>query len=157
MPLNCPGDTPRRAMRATVSCRPNPQSINTRVWPTATNSALPSLPLPKDAKRMDISGSLLLIDILVDRLKHLLADRVACAVLIGDGHFARFSAILDIHAIVPGGIFAALPEHQLVKPTSLKLNGTQVVDALFAILVFHRQTRAFDSQPHFAPRPVKRI
>src|SRR2546423_6879031 len=45
------GATPMRASLATVSRRPKPQSISTRVEPASTRRPLPSLPLPRQAKR----------------------------------------------------------------------------------------------------------
>src|SRR3977135_2355583 len=43
--------TPSRARRATASRMPKPQSISTRVVPASTSRPLPSLPLPRQAKR----------------------------------------------------------------------------------------------------------
>jgi hypothetical protein len=40
---------------------PNPQSIRTRVPPDSTTSPLPSLPLPREAKRMRAAPLLELI------------------------------------------------------------------------------------------------
>src|SRR5438105_15178810 len=45
------GATPMRASLATVSRMPNPQSMSTRVVPASTSRPLPSLPLPRQAKR----------------------------------------------------------------------------------------------------------
>src|SRR5438477_9414319 len=45
------GATPMRASLATVSRMPNPQSMSTRVAPASTSRPLPSLPLPRQAKR----------------------------------------------------------------------------------------------------------
>src|SRR5438045_1856437 len=45
------GATPMRPSLATVTRTPNPQSINTRVAPASTRRPLPSLPLPRQAKR----------------------------------------------------------------------------------------------------------
>src|SRR5665647_305574 len=78
-------------------------------------------------------------------------------ILIHNGHFARSSPVLDVHAIVPAGVLVALPEHQLIQPAPVEPYGTQIVDALFSILVVHHQTRSFESQPHFSPGSVKRI
>ena len=46
-----PASRPSRARRATVSRMPKPQSISTRVPPASTTRPLPSLPLPREAKR----------------------------------------------------------------------------------------------------------
>src|ERR1700682_5751536 len=45
------GATPMRASLATVSRMPKPQSMSTRVAPASTSRPLPSLPLPRQAKR----------------------------------------------------------------------------------------------------------
>src|ERR1700694_3595532 len=49
------GASPRRPSRATVAARPNPQSSNRRVPCASTTSALPWLPLPRDANRIQVS------------------------------------------------------------------------------------------------------
>src|SRR5574340_1710481 len=154
MPLNCPGDTPRRSIRSMASCKPKPQSIITSDWRVATSSALPSLPLPSDANRKAIDGRQLLIDVFVNRLDHLFGYRTAGTLLIGDRHLAQCTAIFDIHAVLVFGILAAFPELQCIQPAALDFYRAQEVDALFTVPVLHRQTRALNSQPDFAPRPV---
>src|SRR5437868_8716728 len=51
MALIVSGVTRMRASLATVSRMPKPQSISSRVAPTSTSRPLPSLPLPRQAKR----------------------------------------------------------------------------------------------------------
>src|ERR1700730_2466721 len=51
MAVSVSGPTPMRASLATVSRMPKPQSISTRVAPASTRRPLPSLPLPRQAKR----------------------------------------------------------------------------------------------------------
>src|ERR1700682_1791371 len=64
------GSTPMRASLATVSRMPKPQSMSTRVAPASTSRPLPSLPLPRQAKRT-------LLELVLEQREDLLAVRRA--------------------------------------------------------------------------------
>src|ERR1700674_3524897 len=60
------GVTPMRASLATVSRMPKPQSMSSRVSPASTSRPLPSLPLPRQAKRT-------LLELILEQREDLLA------------------------------------------------------------------------------------
>src|ERR1700693_3669783 len=70
MAVTVSGATPMRASLATVSRMPKPQSMSTRVAPASTSRPLPSLPLPRQAKRT-------LLELVLDHREDLLAVRRA--------------------------------------------------------------------------------
>src|ERR1700694_4121728 len=70
MAVTVSGATPMRASLATVSRRRNPQSITPRAPPASTSRPLPSLPLPRQAKRT-------LLELVLEQREDLLAVRRA--------------------------------------------------------------------------------
>src|SRR5512137_1464622 len=86
------GASPSRPRRVAAPRTPNPQSISTRVPPDSTTSPLPSLPLPRDAKRMRAAP---LLELIAQERGDLLAGRalVGGAVRVLHGHETAWGCI----------------------------------------------------------------
>src|SRR5262245_6562384 len=119
MPARSEGSSPARARRDSVSCSAKPQSSMRRVLPDSATSALPWLPLPREAKR-----NMPLLQLLLQQGEYP-AGRiggVGSALLAEDLHLARLVAVLHEHAVLLGlRVGGGAPEHELGDEARVRL------------------------------------
>src|SRR5690242_10906134 len=111
IPARSAGARPMRARRISVSCSAKPQSSMRSVPPASASSALPWLPLPRDAKR-----KLRLLQLLLQQGEYPAAGLggVGVALLVEDLHLARRVAVLHVYAVLLRfRVGRGAPEHQL--------------------------------------------
>src|SRR4029077_5227606 len=109
------GARPKRPRRRAVPRTPNPQSISIRVPPASTTRPLPSLPLPREAKRMPCAAPLL--ELVAQEREDLLAGcaLVGGAVRVLNGHEAARIGFRDVDPVLLDLLGVGLPEHELVE------------------------------------------
>src|SRR5450432_3693085 len=97
-----------------VSRMPNPQSMRMRVPPTSTSRALPSLPLPRQAKRTPPS-----LELVLEQRQYLVAVHRALGAARGifHRHDAARIGLRHDHPILLGLYVVAFPECKLVEKT----------------------------------------
>src|SRR6476660_1769945 len=159
------GARPRRHSRATVSRTRKPQSIRTRVCPTSTTSALPSLPLPSDAKRIVTRWRpVALFQLVAQQRENLVARlravRGAVGILHADG--ALRSGLDDLDPVLLGLVLlVGLPEVQhfrqeallavLLRHVGVGIGEPDEINAGRAIAIDDGEAGAVECQPDPSP------
>src|SRR5450755_289343 len=158
------GRTPIRASLATVSRMPKPQSINTRVAPASTSRPLPSLPLPRQAKRT-------LLELILEQREDLVAVR---RVIRGTGgilhrHQAGGIGLRHDHTVLfrlLGGV--GLPELELLdrilEPTvvllllfEIRIRIADKIESLRTVAIDDGKASAIERESNATPRAVERV
>src|SRR5438477_5762010 len=159
--VRSPGRSPRRAMRATVSRMPNPQSTSTRVAPFSTTSPLPSLPLPREAKRTRAPP---LLQLVFEKRQDLLAGNalVGRPARILHGHHAARVGLRDGDPVLLGFFVLALPEHEFVQEAfvlrgRLRIGVADEILALRAVAIDDGEADPIERQANAAPRAIEAV
>src|ERR1700730_11940607 len=157
------GATPMRASLATVSRMPKPQSMSTRVAPASTSRPLPSLPLPRQAKRT-------LLELILEQRKDPFA---VCRAVHGAGrilHRDQAAGIgLRYHYPVLFRFLRllGLPELHLVERVGqpalffflrqVRIRVADVIESFRTVAIDDSKAGAIECQPDAAPRAIERI
>src|SRR6266550_2543531 len=157
------GATPMRASLATVSRMPNPQSMSTRVAPASTSRPLPSLPLPRQAKRT-------LLELILEQRKDPFA---VCRTVRGAGwilHRHQAAGIrLRYHYPVLFRFLRllGLPELKLVERVGqpallfflgkVRIRVADVIEPFRTVAIDDRKAGAIECEADAAPCAVERI
>src|SRR4051794_35876703 len=139
MALMSAGARPSLPRRRSVSAMLKPQSTRMRVAPDSTMRPLPSLPLPIDAKRINLSSLQLIVKQREDAIRG--GRTLRRAVLVEHVHFGALAFIFHQHAILLVLVLVAAavaPELEAREETLVA--GALVVD--FGIDVAH-EVQAF--------------
>src|SRR5512146_807051 len=157
MPRIADGSSPRRARRRSVSRRLGPQSTSTQVPSASTASALPPLPLARDAKRSN------LLQLVVQQREDALRAfrRFRRAVLAEDVDAARGARFAHLDRVLLGVELASGAEHAveeaLLVDVGLRVGIAHEVDALLPVPVLDREADAVEREADPAPGAVERL
>src|ERR1700676_680822 len=157
------GATPMRASLATVSRMPKPQSMSTRVVPASTSRPLPSLPLPRQAKRT-------LLELILEQRKDPFA---VCRTVCGAGR------ILHRHQAAGIGLryhypvlfrflrLLGLPELKLVEgvgqpaffffPGKVRIRVADEIESFRTVAIDDGKAGAIERESDPTPRAIERI
>src|ERR1700682_1636653 len=159
------GSTPMRASLATVSRMPKPQSMSTRVAPASTSRPLPSLPLPRQAKRT-------LLELVLEQREDLLAVgrtvRDARGILhrhqaAGTGLRYHYPILFRLRGRI-GGLPELNLRDRLRQPAVVFFPGSQVwirvaekIQSFGTVTIDDGKAGAIEREPDSTPRAVERI
>src|SRR6202790_4960556 len=157
------GATPMRASLATVSRMPKPQSMSTRVVPASTSRPLPSLPLPRQAKRT-------LLELILEQRKDPFAVcrtvRVAGRILhrhqaAGIGLRYHYPVLFRFLRLL------GLPGRELVErvrqpgfllfPGKVRIRVADEIESFRTVAIDDRKAGAIEREPDAAPCAIERI
>src|SRR5450631_3437843 len=158
------GATPMRASLATVSRMPKPQSISSRVSPASTSRPLPSLPLPRQAKRT-------LLELILEQRENLLAVRRTVRDTRRILHRYQAAGVglrHDDPILLRRLRLVGLPELQLVQRIlepalvlfllgEIRIRIADKIETLRTVAIDDRKAGAIEREPDAAPRAVERI
>src|SRR5438874_6074649 len=166
MAVTVSGGTSRRSSRSIASRIPKPQSMRTRVSPTSTSKALPSLPLPSDANRMNVGPLYDLLELILQQPENLVAvgGLVRGALGILDRHHAVRIGLRHDDAVLLGLLLlVALPEPELVQQALLlagfriRIGVTNEVQAVRTVALDHRESGAIERQADAPPGAIEGV
>src|ERR1022692_282959 len=155
-------ETPIRASLATASRMPKPQSINTRVAPASTRRPLPSLPLPRQAKRT-------LLELILEQREDLLAVRRVIRDAGGILHCHQAGGIglrHDYPILFRRLRLVGLPELQLLHRSleppfvllllfEIRIRIADKIKSLRTVAIDDGEASAIEREPNATPRTVE--